>query len=161
MRWLTREALAGDLSWEEQDERWLQWSEARHAVRSRLHSGAELVLDLNIQDAVIDTLRQLQPDVVELRFLIGDNKVGYEWLVLQYSGARLTIIEPGFGSGSRTAYEILRDELTVSDDSSFVHSVISWPVGEFDVEFTAVDVTRAPAGPGARAALLARAENPD
>lgn len=160
MRWLTREALTGDLSNEEEDERWRQWTEARRAIRSRLHSGAERLLDTNVHDGVIDSLRQLDSDLVELRALIGDNQVGYEWLFVRYRGASLTIVEPGFGTGAGTAYEMLRDELAVAIGYSFVHSVITWPQGEFDIEFTAVDVTRTPGSSDERADLFARAEIP-
>jgi hypothetical protein len=152
MRWLTRETFTGELSDEEQKERGRQWWEARQSIRSLLHSGAEQLIDINVHDGVISSLRQVDTDVVELRALIGDNQVGYEWLHASYMGATLTISEPGFGQVG-TAFEMLRDELAVQD-GSFVHSVITWPRGEFDIVFTSVDIVRTPGRGEERMALL-------
>jgi hypothetical protein len=159
MRWLTRGALIGDLSDEDEDKRWRQWSQARRSIRPRLHSGAELLLDVNVHDGVIDSLHQIDTDVVELRALIGDLQVGYEWLLARYHGASLKILEPGFDTGTGTAFEMLRDELT-AHNTSFVHSVLTWPRGAFDIEFTAVDVTRTPGSDDERAGLFARIQMP-
>jgi hypothetical protein len=92
MRWLTRETFTGELSDEEEEERARQWLEARQSIRSLLHSGAEQLIDIDVHDGVIDSLRQVETDVVELRALIGDNQVGYEWLHARYVGATLNIV---------------------------------------------------------------------
>lgn len=153
MRWLTRETFTGDLSDQEEEQRGRQWWEARQSIRPLLHSGAEQLIDLNVHDGIIDTLRQVDADVVELRALIGDNQVGYEWLYARYQAAALTIIEPGFGEVG-TPFEMLRDEVAVQD-GSFVHSVITWPRGEFDIAFTSVDVVLTPGRGEERMALFA------
>ena len=154
MRWLTRETFTGELSDEEEEERGRQWWEARQSTRSLLHSGAEHLIDINVHDGVIDALQQVETDVVELRALIGDNQVGYEWLHARYAGATLTIVEPGFGV-TGTTVEMLRDELAVQA-GSFVHSVITWPRGEFDIAFTSVDVVLTPGRGEERIAHFAR-----
>lgn len=154
MRWLTRETFTGELSDEEEEERGQQWWDARRSIRSLLHSGAEQLIDINVHDGIIDLLRQVGTDRVELQALIGDNQVGYQWLHARYVGATLTIVDPGFGEDG-TAFEILRDELTVQD-GSFVHSVITWPRGEFDIVFTGVDVFLTPGRDEERMALFAR-----
>ena len=69
----------------------------------------------------------------------------------------MTVVEPGFGT-SAGCFEILRDELTVTNDSSFVHSMITWPQGEFDIKFMAVEVTVVPADGDQRMALYTRQE---
>ncbi|MHA7167097.1 hypothetical protein ACX801_02910 [Arthrobacter bambusae] len=104
-----------------------------------LHSGAEKLIEVNVHDGVIDSLGQVDHDVVELRALIGDSQVGYEWFEASYFGACLSVVEAGFGEAG-TAFEVLGDELKIQDQS-FVHSVITWPRGEFDIEFAAVELT--------------------
>ncbi|MDQ0241497.1 hypothetical protein [Arthrobacter bambusae] len=154
MRWLTRETFTGGLSDEEHRERDRQWLKARQSVRPLLHSGAERLIDINLHDGVINQLRQVEPDVVECQALIGDNDVGYEWLHARYLGAGLNVVEAGFGAGG-SLFEILRDELAIQD-GSFVHSVITWPRGEFDIVFRSVDVALTPGKGGERMALFAR-----
>lgn len=155
MRWLTRDALSGALTPEEEEDRGRNWALEREAVRPRLHSGAGQLLDLNVHDAVIRSLRQAGPDV-ELRALIGDNQVGYQWLTSCYRNARLVIVEPGVETGT-SLFEILCDEVTVAADETFVHSVITWPSGEFDVQFSSVDTSLTPADGNDRKAMFARA----
>lgn len=154
MRWLTRETFTGELSDEEQEERVRQWLEARQSTRSLLHSGAEHLINIDVHDGVIDSLHQVETDVVELRALIGDNQMGYEWLHARYVGAPLHIVEPGFREVG-TTFEMLRDELAVQA-GSFVHSVITWPRGEFDITFTSVDVVLTPGLSEERSAHFAR-----
>jgi hypothetical protein len=158
MRWLIRETFTGGLSEEEHDERGRQWWEARQSIRPLLHSGADRLIEINVHDGIIDSLRQIEPDVVELRALIGDLQVGYEWLYARYEGASLNIVEPGFGEAG-TAFEMLRDELALQD-SFFVHSVITWPHGEFDIVFAAVELELTPGHGQDRDALFAREEPP-
>ncbi len=158
MRWLTRETFTGGLSDEEDDERGRRWWEARQSIRPLLHSGAERLIDVNVHDGIIDSLSQVEPDLVELRVLIGDLQVGYEWLHARYEGATLNVLEPGFGQAG-TAFEMLRDELAIQD-GSFVHSVITWPHGEFDIVFTAVELAFTPGCGRDRDALFAREEPP-
>jgi hypothetical protein len=154
MRWLTRETFTGELSHEEEEQRGRQWWEAPQSTRSVLHSGAEQLIDINVHDGVIDSLRQVDTDVVELRALIGDNQRGYERLLARYVDATLTIFEPGFGEVG-TTFEMLSDELTVQA-GAFVHSVITWPHGEFDIAFTSVDVVLTPGRGEERMDLFAR-----
>ena len=158
MRWLTRETFTGDHSEEENDERGRLWWESRQSVRPLLHSGAERLIDVNVHDGIIDSLRQVKPGSVELRALIGDLQVGYEWLQARYEGATLNVVEPGFGQAG-TPIEMLRDELALQD-GSFVHSVITWPHGEFDIVFTAVELAFTPGRGRDRDALFAREEPP-
>jgi hypothetical protein len=154
---LTRGTFTGELSDEEVEERGQQWWDARQSIRSLLHSGAEQLIDINVHDGIIDSLRQVDTDGVELRALIGDNQVGYQWLHARYVGATLTIVDPGFGEAG-PAFEILRDELAVQA-GSFVHSLITWPSGEFDIVFTGVDVLLTPGRGEERMALFAREAN--
>ena len=158
MRWLTRETFTGDLSEEENVERGRSWWESRQSIRPLLHSGAERLIDVNVHDGIIDSLRQVTPDLVELRALIGDLQVGYEWFHARYEGATLNVLEPGFGQAG-TAFEMLRDELALQD-GSFVHSLITWPHGEFDIVFTAVELAFTPGRGKDRDALFAREEPP-
>jgi hypothetical protein len=155
MRWVTRETLAGGLSADEEEEREQQWMAARRSIRPLLHSGAEVLIEVNMHDGVIDSLRQVESNVVELRALIGDLQDGYKWLHARYQGALLKIIDPGFESEISGAYEILRDELSVQD-ALFTHSVITWPHGEFDIDFTSVTVGLSPAGNHERARFFAK-----
>ncbi|MHC6219224.1 hypothetical protein [Arthrobacter sp. MMS24-S77] len=64
----------------------------------------------HVHDGVIDSLRRGDTDVVELRALIGDLQVGYEWFLARYHGAARAIIEPGFsrGAGIAVALVIIR-----------------------------------------------------
>ncbi len=143
MRWLTRETFTGDLSDEEGEERGRQWWEARQSIRPLLHSGAERLIDINVHDGIID----------------GDLQVGYEWLHARYEGATLNVVEPGFGEAG-PAFEMLRDELALQQ-GSFVHSVITWPHGEFDIVFRSVKLARTPGRGTQRDALFARKEPPE
>ncbi|MCY1675776.1 hypothetical protein OVA06_19620 [Pseudarthrobacter sp. SL88] len=156
MQWLTREVFAGSLSVREEEKRDQQWRDARQLVRTRLHSGAEQLIEINVHDGVIERLHQVDTETVELRALIGDNESGYEWLHVRYRGATLTIIESGFAEMAGP-FELLRDELTAAADGSFLHSMITDPCGEFDIVFTSVQVTRTPTSPDERMALMARA----
>ncbi|MFF2297580.1 hypothetical protein [Arthrobacter sp. NPDC058127] len=49
---------------------------ARQSIRPVLHAGAQKLIDANVHDGVIDSLGQVDRDVVELRALIGDSQIG-------------------------------------------------------------------------------------
>lgn len=159
MRILTREWFSWAPYDEEREDAGRQWLEDRQLIRPALHSGAEKLIDVDVHDGVIDVLRQVEGDVVELRALIGDSQIGYEWLYARYLGATLSVVETGFGEAG-TEFEMLGDELT-AQDGAFVHSVITWPRGEFDIEFAAVELTFTPAGGEDRMALFTREESPN
>lgn len=78
---MTRDTLDGGLSEAEETDRYRHWAEAKQTIRPLLTPGAEQLLDTNTHDGVLDSLRQVGADIVELRALIGDNQEAIDGLL--------------------------------------------------------------------------------
>lgn len=151
MRFLTAEWATGGLSDEEWDRRWLAFQEHQRTVLPLLGAGAEhLVQDVNLHDAVPKDCMVDEP-TVELRFVAGDLRRGYEFVHISYSEAHVsgaTVADVRRWLADPSA-EILYDEVDV-EEGRFVHRYLVHPGREFDVRFSGVEVRRLPAQPSDR-----------
>lgn len=153
VRWLTREWASGELDDDEWDARWEQYASHCADVRSRLSKDAELLLDVNLHDAQHRSFEYSPHETLTVRALMGDLIVGYEFVELTYMDAELRVSEVGSVRALRLLHdrtEILYTEVDAEADGRFVHRVLLWPRGEYEVVFTAVKVHREPASPGDR-----------
>lgn len=154
MKWLTREWASGGLDDEEWDERWENYLAHNDEVLPRLGSGAErLVQDINLHDAQIHAFEHRADNVLVVRALIGDLQVGYEFIELAFLDSHLRL-EPGSTLESlrllEDETEIAYDEVDVEANGRFVHRVLLWPRGEYEVVFASLSERREPAPPSAR-----------
>ena len=146
MKWLTREWASGALDDSEWDARWREYQSHCTAVLPRLSDGAErLVQEVALHDAQIHSFEYRAHDALVVRALVGDLQVGYEFVELNFVDAELRL-EPGATIDSLrfldTETEILHDEVDVEADGRFVHRVLLWPQGEYEVVFTALSERR-------------------
>lgn len=153
MKWLTREWATGGLDDDEWDARWSAYQAHNTAVIPLLSNGAErLIEDIYLHDAQIRSFDVLG-DVLAMRALIGDLQVGYEFIDLRYDGAELRL-EPGASIRSlrlqKRGTEIIYHEVDVEGDGRFLHRVLLWPRGEYEVAFAALTEQREPATPADR-----------
>ena len=154
MQWLTREWASGALDDAEWDLRWRDYQSHRTAVLPRLRDGAErLIQGVNLHDAQIQSVEHQPGGALVLRALVGDLQVGYEFVELSFVGAELRL-EPGATIDSLRLYdaetEIIYDEVDVQTDGRFVHRVLLWPQGEYEVVFTSLTERREEASPSDR-----------
>lgn len=151
MKWLTREWATGQLDDHDYEERWRAQQSHRVAILPRLSHGAEkLVKDVNLHDAQIHSFEYRPGELLVVRALIGDLQVGYEFIELSYIDAELGL-EAGTTIDSLrlfdTETEILYDEVDVDDSGRFLHNVLLWPRGDYEVSFTALREHRQSASP--------------
>ncbi len=97
----------------------------------------------NLHDAQASELRRGDSEA-ELRLLVGDLQVGYQWVTLQYADAT---VEPALAEtlllGPYT--EVLYDEVDREADGGWEHRLSLRPQGEVVIRFKDVQVSRAPA----------------
>ncbi|UOE25502.1 hypothetical protein [Agromyces soli] len=154
MNWLTRAWATGGLD----DEEWEAHLRAyrRHCaeVRPRLSGGAELLLDgINLHDAQIHSFEHGTDGSLAMRALIGDLQVGYSFIELTFVDAEVRLEAGRDGeelSLTGPGVEIHYDEIDVQPDGRFVHRVLLWPDGEYEVTFSALTEHRVPADPSDR-----------
>ncbi|TSC32341.1 hypothetical protein FOF48_09865 [Corallococcus sp. Z5C101001] len=154
MKWFTRGWYDGDLSEEEEEGVRAAYSLHLEELAPRLREGAEvLVASVNLHDGQVRDWTVPSEGAIELRVLIGDRQVGYEFLTLRYLDAELIRAPKSDFSVlelMRQGAELLYDEVDIADDGRFEHRVLCWPDAEFGVRFRAVDVSRRPASPADR-----------
>lgn len=118
-------------------------------VRPRLSGGAERLLDgINLHDAQIHSFERGRDGNLAMRALIGDLQVGYEFIELTFMDAEVRLQAGHDGeelSLTARGVEIHYDEIDVQADGRFVHRVLLWPDGEYEVTFTALAEHRVPA----------------
>ncbi len=146
MTWLTHEWATGGLSHEEYEERWRLHLAHRVEVLPRLSGGAERLVDgIDLHDGMVRSFEYLPRDMLTCRVLIGDMQVGYEFVELGYVDAELRL-EPGSTIETLSLFdaetEIISDEVDVAAAGRFVHRVLLWPRGEYEVEFTSLTENR-------------------
>ncbi len=151
MKWLTREWAFGSLGDDEVRERWQAYEAQRALVLPGLTSGAERLADgINLHDAQVHVFDLRPGEALVLRALIGDLQVGYEFIELTYIDPELRL-EPGATIESLRLFdaetEIVYDEIDLEPDGRFVHRVLLWPDGEYEVTFTALTERREAADP--------------
>ncbi|GAA1767305.1 hypothetical protein [Agromyces humatus] len=146
MKWLTREWASGTLDDSEWDSHWRDYQVHCTAVMPRLRDGAErLVQGVNLHDGQIQSFEYRPDGALVVRALVGDLQVGYEFVELSFVDAELRL-EPGATIDSLRFHdaesEIVYDEVDVEADGRFVHRVLLWPQGEYEVVFTALSERR-------------------
>lgn len=154
MRWLTREWAAGSLEEDEYDQRWSSYLAHRSEVRPRLHSGADRLLDsIHLHDGQVRSFDDKPRDTLQVRVLTGDLQVGYEFVEMSYAEAELQL-DAGVTMRSLNLFgsdvEIIYDEVDIASEGRFVHRVLLWPEGEYEVVFSAFADRRTPATPADR-----------
>ena len=148
MKWFTREWASGgliDSEWEERNRRYASHLES---VRADLLDGSDaLVTDVNLHDAQVQSW-SFEPDgSFLLTVLIGDLQVGYETVTLRYEAATThpsanELSELHLGSKGT---EIRYDEVDITPNGNYQHSILIHPAGELDISFKSIEVRRAPA----------------
>ncbi len=147
MRWLTRECLTGGLSDDEWERRYNGYASHLEQIKPHLSHGAELLHPehLNLHDGQPNQWR-LDGDKFQMKVLVGDEQVGFEWADIEYHDAELfpDTAHNGLARWPLTKREIGEDELTETD-TGYEQRFLLWPDGEFGVRFTSCTVTRQPA----------------
>lgn len=120
----------------------------------QLRDGAErLVRRVNLHDGQIQSFEYRPGGAPVVRALVGDLQVGYEFVELSVVDAELRL-GPGATIDSLrlkdAETEILYDEVDIEADGRFVHRVLLWPQGEYEVVFTALSERREEASPSDR-----------
>jgi hypothetical protein len=154
MRWLTREWASGGLGEIEYEERWSSYLAHRNEVRPRLTRGADRLLDsIHLHDGQVRSFDYRPRHMLQVCVLIGDLQVGYEFVEMSYAEAELGL-EAGVTISSLNLFgsdtEIIYDEVDTTSDGRFVHRVLLWPEGQYEVVFTAFADRRTPATPADR-----------
>ncbi|MFF2368950.1 hypothetical protein [Agromyces sp. NPDC058110] len=154
MKWLTREWASGGLDDDEWDRRCEEYQAHNDEVLPRLSNGAErLIQEINLHDAQIHAFEHRADHDLVMRALIGDLQVGYQFIELTFHDSQLRL-EPGSTLESLRLLddetEIIYDEVDVQSDGRFVHRVLLWPEGEYEVIFTSLAERREPSAPSAR-----------
>ncbi|MCP3099862.1 hypothetical protein LZ198_13385 [Myxococcus sp. K15C18031901] len=151
MKWLTRAWHGGDLTEEEDAQVNAAYSRHLAEIAPRLRDGAEvLVSAVNLHDGQVQGWQGPSEGVFELRALIGDLQVGYEFITLRYRDADLIGVPPHDFSALGLTHPgagLLYAEVDIAEDGRFEHRVLCWPDSEFGVRFRSVEVTRRPASP--------------
>lgn len=146
MKWLTREWASGAFDDSEWDSQWREYQLHCTAVLPRLRDGAErLVHGINLHDGQIQSFEYRPDGALAVRVLVGDLQVGYEFVELSFVDAELRIEHGATIDSLRfqdAETEILYDEVDVEADGRFVHRVLLWPQGEYEVVFTALTERR-------------------
>lgn len=154
MKWLTREWASGELDDDEWDEHWKEYLAHNDEMLPRLSNGAErLIQEINLHDAQIHAFEHRPDNVLVIRALIGDLQVGYQFIELTFLDSQVRL-EPGSTLESLRLLddqtEIIYDEVDVEADGRFVHRVLLWPQGEYEVVFANLTEHREPATRSAR-----------
>lgn len=151
VRYLTRDWASGALSEAEWAERWEAFEDHRRSVAPTLDHGAEhLVIDINLHDAVAKACT-IDGGSLAIRFVAGDLQRGYEFVELTYLGATIRGASAEDIHAWLTApeTEVWYDEVDRRGER-YIHRYLLHPDGEFDLEFSRLQVNREPAQPDDR-----------
>jgi hypothetical protein len=148
MQWFTREWASGGLSDSEWEERSEGYASHLKSIRGQLGDGTEaLVADVNLNDAQVKSW-SFEPDgSFLLDAVIGDLQVGYETVTLRY-GCAVTVPDAERVDAlelKEPHTELWYDEIDVTADGRYLHSILIHPAGELQISFEVLEVHRAAA----------------